>query len=441
MNDIIKLDKKGLKLWAFIFILTFIAIILSGYQAKSNDSRFYSDLIRQLKDLPISDWIAPTWQNHYGRDWYRPIRDHLMGHIFTGLLVNKLGIPFKHSLQLVCLLYQFASFFIIFLMTRMYFDIKKSSIVFWALQLIPISITYGIRTNHEQALLFYILLSVYAVLRMQQSKKWIFVVWLCSIAVFLIKGIVVVMVPAALVAACVLSLNRPKDILINSILVLFSYALVFITAYGYEQIYQSVTGLSFFSEYFRVQIGERTLGTEQSSVMILEKLKNLKYYLGRSFYYTAPWSIWAIFHLVKKWKKKTLSKINPIGVSEKNPVRFYLVMIVVALVYILAFSLSNRTASRYIYHVYFFIAPVMVLFLINNSEKLQKFHEKIYQKGVFKIASLIWGILIIVQIISAQFHPPLTPYIRTPGDDHPSMYFSEEVLKTRFKYPPDPIVD
>jgi len=65
----------------------------------------------------------------------------------------------------------------------------------------------------------------------------------------------------------------------------------------------------------------------------------------------------------------------------------------------LIFSLSDRTASRYIFPAYYFLGAAMVLGLNVYVSKFRQLVEAIEWYGVFTVASSLWFIAVCFHLL------------------------------------------
>lgn len=394
-------------LWLLFFILGVTAIGLTKYRSHSFDSQFYGKLVTQLSTKPISGWLTPKWDAHYGHTKDEYIRDHLIGHLIPAVILSQLGIPGPVALHAIQLIYYILSLYLLTYLAGLYFGRRDSLAILWALQIIPMAFSYGIRANHERAVLFYMLIAVIGSVKMANHLKWCWITLIGIVAIFLIKGIffLPIMFFSLLVFAISLKNIFSKKAFYGLCFFASSILVIIGVGYLYEHLFFQQTGLSFFEGYWSEQISDRIIKAEQSSSIIFAKLHNLKYYIGRTLYYSFPWSILALIFL---WKKRSLispylKNLHPkkwIHLEDYHPLRGAMIFNLIVFGHVLMFSLSNRTASRYLYPAYLVLAAISIVYLVRHSTKIQKFHEKVIELGVHKVAACIWFFTFVAHIIN-----------------------------------------
>ncbi len=399
---------KGLfSVWLPLFLLAALILGQSGFLSNSNDSKFYNRLIVQLDQKPISQWIAPKWgDNFYSQDPDSYIHDHLVGNLIFGAALARLGYPAEQALNLVQMLFQILSIFMLAAIVRFFIPDRAPNALFWSLQLMPISFTYGVRANHEQGMFLFLLIAIYGAIRMSRDWKWLALVVIGTQGVFLIKGASVVVVPPICGIAYLFAAEKFKDkrTAWAALGVTASFASIAISGYLYELAYQNAAGQPFFAEYWDTQIMGRSFNEESkfvaerksSDIFILQKLKNIYYYANRGFFYSAPWSLLAVAVLLR-YRKNVWTKARTILLPEN---RLYSIMILSSAVIIGVFSISDRTASRYIFPVFYLLATAWVSFLSLHSKYFQKIGDKINAWGVYRVAGVMWFCFFSVKMIS-----------------------------------------
>ena len=85
-----------------------------------------------------------------------------------------------------------------------------------------------------------------------------------------------------------------------------------------------------------------------------------------------------------------------------------------SLIYISAFSLFNRTASRYLFNVFYFIGAVFIMFLATQSIRINRLIQWVYDRGVLRFAMLTWFFFILIHLGNFLTRDPFPPYDRTP---------------------------
>lgn len=386
--------------WPAIFLLVALGLCFTNYRSHSNDSNFYNFLVDQVAEKSPSGWLTPVWKGKYGRGENQLIRDHFLGHVIQGVVLTRLGIPSKHALHLISLFYQLLTVILLFFLIARFIGPKKSSAVLWLLFLIPISMSYGIRANHEQGLTFYSVLALWGVVLLSEGRS-VLGAGLIAIginAVCLIKGLAFLF----LLPVCVFSLwvcyeGKLKSLVATpGSLGIFFLALVSpaLTIYSYDRIYLQLTGVPFWERYWELQIMGRSIESVQSNNWLLSKIKNLGYYLSRGLYYTAPWSYISVIIVLIKRKS-----IRWVGLEDKRSQILWL-LFGSGLLYILGFSLSNRIASRYIFPTFLLWSAGFAIWLPGHFPWFAQIKNRIDRWGAARTGIVIWLFLLVSDYIA-----------------------------------------
>lgn len=378
---------RSIFLWLLLWAIASMTLSLSSYQSSSNDSKFYNTQVQRLNEKPMSQWIAPKWgENYWGNPPERYIRDHFVGNLIPGALLARLGVPPQHALTITQMLFQIMSLFLLVKISSFFVSEKKAIHLLWLLQLMPVAFSYGIRANHEQGMMFWLLLAVYGALSLIYHSKGILLVMLGSAGVFLAKGAPAILLPFFVFVVWMVCGREVQRSQRKWLGVAASLVAIVLSAIVYEALYRKATGLPFLEEYWRVQIDGRSLQATGALVWPLQKLANLWYYLNRSLTYTMPWGLICLFAFFKIWKQEKAATFRRLLKS-----RHLMVIFLIGMVYVFAFSLSDRTASRYIFPVYYLFASYFGVWLLGHSGFLKKLSEKIAKSlGVMPFASLLW---------------------------------------------------
>ena len=121
---------------------------------------------------------------------------------------------------------------------------------------------------------------------------------------------------------------------------------------------------------------DRAFKEQSDGILFFKNIKAFGYYLSRTLSYSLPWSLLALVLLIKNRKSFKVKKIH-------------LILITSSLIYICTFSISSRTASRYIYPSYFLFASSCILYSFSKIEE----KIKLSPKGLLIISSVLFVIL------------------------------------------------
>jgi len=351
-------------LWILVIAVLAIIIVQTDYEARENDSRLYSIFTQQLAGKPFSKINTLEWQKQspYLEIETPYVRDHLIGQFIFPVIIAKLGYSSKHAIYLANIIYKALSLYFIYLLVSYYFEKNIALLTTILIQLTPISLNYQMRANHEPLLLLLALASLYCSIRIKDSKVFSIPTFLATQLCFLVKGIAFIPIMPIIFIANIFNQENIRKPNIKQLLILSAICFsTILTAIAYEYLFRSKTGHSFFEKYIQVQIMGRSFAEDKSNIFLLSNIKSFTYYIGRVLTYSMPWSLIAIVILLRnKFKLQITDK-------SKN---LYLTLLLSSLIYILVFSISSRTASRYIYPAYFFVSTVSMTFLFKNYHRV-----------------------------------------------------------------------
>lgn len=381
-------------IWSFCALIAIVSISLSQFQSSSNDSKYYSILVERYNEAPWEVVLTPKWgENYWNFDPTTYIRDHFPGQTILGIAISRLGVPPKHALHALGFLFQIGSLFLLVAIAATFLQFDRASSLFWGLLLIPPAFSHGIRANHEGGVLFFCLLAMFSGLRLigksGASLLWLIPIVGSSFFLFWIKGPLFVFAPLFSVLA-LWAWNRKLLWKEAFTVVLLSFAVVFLTAVAFEFYFKNVTGESFFSEFWGLQIHKRSIVTAATEPFLVRKFLNFCYYLSRYFIYSAPWSLLLIVLFIRSSDRKAMSRRA--WEFLKSPPSICLLG--GALIMALAFSVSDRTASRYVFPGFYLFSSWAILLLLHLSVGFQKIHQRILAFGLHRIAPWAWLLII-----------------------------------------------
>jgi 4-amino-4-deoxy-L-arabinose transferase-like glycosyltransferase len=335
--------------WAAAWAITAVLIAAVHYTSGDPDSSLYAGISARLVSEPIAQWIAPEWWGFWGITG--PYQEHPVGMFVVPALLGRAGYPPAQAAYAINGLYQVLSFVLIALIARAVVGQVSARALSGLVQLLPIAFVFRVRANQEYAVLFGLLLAVYATERGRTRPAWTSVMVLAFLAVLLVKGVFALMVPIVcalwLVARSEGDARHPAAWAAILVMPLAGAA----AAWGYEHAYLAATGRSFLEAYRARQVPE---GALTGGSPIARFAYTLVWYTGRVIWFAFPWSLVA--------GAVALGGIRDggwRGWAERRPARqgawFGLAA---SAVLVLAFSLAHRKADRYIFPVYFLVGAV-----------------------------------------------------------------------------------
>ena len=168
------------------------------------------------------------------------------------------------------------------------------------------------------------------------------------------------------------------------------------TGLVYEYLYRQATGEPFWSFYLGRQFGVAAI--DQSAAGVLQKAYNLVWYLGRVLWFPFPWSLTLAAALATR---------RPAGPREtaKGTRTGVLFVVGFTLLYLGAFSLSDRRADRYIFPVYSAVGAAGLIAALRAWPRLQSFTERV-QRGRPWLPAALWLALVVVHILAGRLGVP-----------------------------------
>jgi 4-amino-4-deoxy-L-arabinose transferase-like glycosyltransferase len=382
--------------WLAALVLGATALAVLGYQPRDADSRLYSEIAAQMAREPASRWIAPT----FPPGWFMGglFREHPVGIHLLPTLLARLGYPAPQAALAVNGFYVALSLVLLQrLSATLASDVEARALGFLA-QLLPIAFTFRIRANHEPALLLCILLALYGVEQTRKRPAWGLAVVVGLVALILVKGVLVVMG----FAACVLWLllrgkgdsiarNRPAWAAM-----LVAFVAVASTALLYEHLYRQATGQPFWSFYLGRQLGVASVA--QTAAGLSQKGYNLIWYLARVLWFPFPWSLTLAAALLSRRGRRLVATDE----GARTGVLFALAF---TLLYVGAFSLSDRRADRYIFPVYYAVGAAGVVAALRAWPRLRALMARV-ERGWPWAPAALWLALFGVHLLAGRLGVP-----------------------------------
>ncbi len=343
---------------AWVVALAAVAILLAAarFESRDPDSALYAAISTDLAARPFAQWIAPEWNGHW--TLVGLYREHPAGVFVPPAALARLGYPAQQAAYFVNAIYQALTVFFMLALARQFITRRDSRLLVSILLLLPIAFTYRIRANQEQPLLMFLIAAVYGLERSRASIKWAILSTAALAGLFVVKGVFVVLAVAA--AAAWLGFRqwrwpgqagRFRPWLALAVGVATLGAMYF----AYDALYAGVAGQPFFPWYFARQFGVAAAwGTGHP---VRGALYSVVWYLGRIAWFSAPWGAMAVVGL---WRG--VGRILQPPEARRadrlhvGAVQGAALCAIVSLVYLVAFSVFERRADRYIFPVYYLVA-------------------------------------------------------------------------------------
>ena len=147
------------------------------------------------------------------------------------------------------------------------------------------------------------------------------------------------------------------------------------TALAYEWLYRSATGEPFWSFYVSRQLGVATAGGTEGAV--LQKASNVLFYLGRILWFAFPWSLALLVAGWQGWRPHDRGRA--VGAA---------FVVLAVLLYVVAFSLFDRRADRYVFPAYYAVGAGGAVAALGLSSRFRVFAARLDRPWV--PAAVFW---------------------------------------------------
>jgi 4-amino-4-deoxy-L-arabinose transferase-like glycosyltransferase len=392
----IAVNRAATVAWIAAFVLSGLCLAALGYQARDADSRLYSEIAARMATEPVGRWIAPV----FPPGWFMSglFREHPVGIHLLPALLARFGYPALQASLAVNGAYVILSLLLLqrLAATLVSEDEAQAAAVF--AQLLPIAFTFRIRANHESAVLLFLLLALYGVERARRRPAFALAVVAGLVGLLLVKGVLVVMG----FGACGLWLvvrskgdSSPRDRGAWAA-ILAALVAVALTALLYEHLYRQATGESFWSSYLGRQLG--VAAVSQSAAGLSQKAYNLVWYLGRVLWFPFPWSLTLLAAVVSQRVRGT--EVKDVGARAGA-----LFVLGLTVLYLGAFSLSDRRADRYLFPVYYAVGAAGVIAALRTWPRLRSLVDRVLRDRPW-IPAVLWLALFSVHLFAGRLGVP-----------------------------------
>lgn len=378
-----------LKLFIYWLGAFFIAaFVLSGthFQSKSNDSKYYTNLVVRYHNQSWQKILTPTWgENFWGFNPDSYMRDQFPGQLILGVAITKLGVPAEQALHVIEMLLQILSLFLLVKISCHFISYETASVLFYGFMLIPLAFSYTIRANHEVGIMFFSFIALYAGLNLSFSIYWLIPIVLSTVMLLLIKGPFFIF--GLSLAAIGYYFSKGKFSSGRLVFTLgLSLFVVLLTAYSFEILFYNLTTQSFFSEFYKIQIEQRAMPTAQEHSFVFQKMLNFFYYFWHYLAYSLPWSALVCIIILKKGTQgKFISEM-----LEFLKLRLSQCLLCSAFLFALVFSLSDRIAGRYVFPGYYLFSAWIILLLLHLSKSFTEVHLRLSRIGLHIVVPSLW---------------------------------------------------
>jgi 4-amino-4-deoxy-L-arabinose transferase-like glycosyltransferase len=336
--------------WLAALAAAWLALAALGYSSRDADSRLYAEIAARMADAPAAGWIAPDAPP--GSYLSGPFREHPAGLFWPAALLARLGYPAGQAAYAMNALYQAATLLLLALLAASLVPDREARALAWLLQLLPIAFTYRARANHEAALLLGLVLALLGTELSRRRARWAALTAAGLVWMLLVKGVFAALGPPVCALWLVASRRDPERRtraawfgLAAAVLATAAAALV------YEHLYRLATGEPFGSLYLARQLGVAAAAEMQlAQNEAWRKAANVLFYVGRILWFAFPWSLALLLAALRRRSSTTR---EPAGPDERGHAVGALFVAGTALVYVIAFSLFDRRADRYVFPAYY----------------------------------------------------------------------------------------
>jgi len=356
---------REILLWLAAVVLGAVALAFVSYSTRDPDSRLYAEIGAELAVRPPARWIAPE----FPEGWYLKglFREHPAGIFFLPALLGRLGYPALQAAYAANALYQALSIVMLCRLAATLVEGVEARALGILVQLLPIAFTYRIRANHEQALLLWLLVALYGTERARRHPAWIGVMVAGLVGVLLTKGVFVVVGIAACAIWLLVRRDAPGASLRAAGGLLVAIAVVLAAAWVYDACYREVTGEPFWTVNLGRQLG--VASAPRSRAFLFDKASNLVWYAARALWFAFPWSLVLVAWLAFREGRGGC----PPG-GARDGLCFAALF---ASLCLLAFSLSDRRADRYLFPVYYAVGSAGAVIGLRASSRLRALAERL----------------------------------------------------------------
>jgi len=378
--------------WLAALLIAGILLPVVHFRTLDSDSILHANIAARLSTLPFSRWIAPEWwggMNHEGL-----YREHPIGIFILPALVGKIGYPATEAAFWVNAWYEVLTLILLRRLAMVLVTPVESRALAWLVQFLPIAFVYRVRANHEQAVLLCLLAAMWGTHRSRTSARWIALTAFAAIAMALVKGVFVVFVFVG-GALWLLTVRREDDAPAtadwNAWLGLGIAAVAVVAAIaGYEAAYRQVTHESFLAVYWGRQMGTAALARGVAP-LLLRKLHNL-YYYGKAFiWFPFPASLAAVAAV---WWRRDLffsllgRRRGGSDLMQARAASGLAFTMGLSVLYVLAFTLSDRTAERYIFPAYYLVGACGFVAMMRGWGAFGRWVERLDRHRLLPV--LVW---------------------------------------------------
>jgi hypothetical protein len=389
--------------WLAALAAAWLALAILGYRTRDPDSRLYAEMAARMAESPAAGWIAPD----FPPGWYMSgrFREHPVGLLVPAALLARLGYPPEQSAYAMNALYQCATLVLLPVLAATLVSGFEARALGWLLQLLPIAFTYRVRANHEQALLLCLVVALLGTDWSRRHARFAALTVLGLVGMLLVKGIFAVFGPL-LCAFWLVASRRDPERAAGAPRAWaglgLAVAAMAVTALAYEWLYRSATGEPFWSFYVSRQLGVATAGGTEGAA--LQKASNVVFYLGRILWFAFPWSLALLLAANQRRVTRAGFAAASDSASDARGRTVGALFVAGALViYVLAFSLFDRRADRYVFPAYYAVGAAGAVAALRLSSRFHVFAARLDRPWV---PALVFWLAFVAHLLAGPLGVP-----------------------------------
>ncbi len=383
--------------WLAAFLLVASVLVAMRFESEDPDSALYAALAERLTELPIDEWIAPSWWGLW--DGAGLFREHPAGVLVPTAALARLGVPARQGAYVLGLAYGLASLLVIGAIVTRVASPRDGRLALILLQLMPVAFVFRIRANHEYPMLLCLLVALAGIDGVRRSWRWLPVAPIALTAALLVKGVFVVLI---VVAAAIWAVTNPAREPVRWTRVaaagLASVVLMAATAIAYDAAYYRVTGQTFWGPYWQRQLAPLTIATPFEGGSML--MDHVAFYVTLLAWHPAPWSV-ALAVALWRSRHGVAARWRALTAGERRGLLFTIGFAVASIVVL---SPSSRFAERYAFSATYAVATAGVVAALRVWPWLTRVltHTDARVPG---LPAIVWCTLVLARLLLGEVLP------------------------------------
>jgi len=394
------LSRRDAGIWLVCFLVVSTVLVATRFTSDDPDSALYADQSARLAEEPLERWIAPEWWGNW--DHHGLFREHPVGVFVLPTALAALGVPGVQAAYIVGIAAALVSVLLLAtLITRLTSSMDgRAALVL--LQLIPLAFIFRIRANHEYPMLVCLLVAVLGIDAVRRSWRWVWVTPVALCAAVLIKAAFVAVPLLAVGWWMLLNPSRTSGSLVRP-LVALAVGVIAIggMSIGYDVLYSSVTGESFWGGYWARQMAPLSIGAQPGDQP--GALHHLGFYAVRLLWHPAPWSV-ALAAVAWRTRDRWRPMWRALPESHRRGLLFGLAFTVSTVVMLLPVS---RYAERYIFSANYVLAATGLVVALQHWNGLRSAMIRLDQR-VPALPAVCWTMLMVLRLVFGPLLPRIS---------------------------------